>query len=111
MRRTQTKPAVRPLEAVAPDVPFPPLSVEALEAFRHTEAYRRIKAYFADYPAQSFMFRDSRAMLFSLVRLLRPKIVGEIGTPTDGIVQKVRMSITSPDDKVTRTIEVVKSDV
>lgn len=35
----------------------------------------------------------------------------EIGTPTDGLVQKVRMSITSPDDKVTRTIEVVKSDV
>ncbi len=35
----------------------------------------------------------------------------EIGTPTDGLVQKVRMSITSPDNKVTRTIEVVKSDV
>jgi prepilin-type N-terminal cleavage/methylation domain-containing protein len=35
----------------------------------------------------------------------------ERGTPTDGIVQKVRMSITSPDNKVTRTIEVVKSDV
>jgi hypothetical protein len=35
----------------------------------------------------------------------------EIGTPTDGLVQKVRMSITSPDNNVTRTIEVVKSDV
>ena len=35
----------------------------------------------------------------------------EIGTPTDGIVQKVRIAITSPDNKVTRTIEVVKSDV
>jgi prepilin-type N-terminal cleavage/methylation domain-containing protein len=35
----------------------------------------------------------------------------KIGTPTDGLVQKVRLSITSPDNKVTRTIEVVKSDV
>lgn len=35
----------------------------------------------------------------------------KIPTPTDGLVQKVRMSITSPDNKVTRTIEVVKSDV
>ncbi len=33
------------------------------------------------------------------------------GTPSDGEVQKVRMTITSPDNKISRTIEVVKSDV
>jgi len=96
---TQTKPAVRPLEAVAPDVPFPPLSVEALEAFRHTEAYRRIKAYFADYPAQSFTFRDSRAMLFSLVRLLRPKIVVEIGTLFAGTAELLARALWENGDR------------
>lgn len=32
-------------------------------------------------------------------------------TPTDGLVQKVTITVTSPDGLVTRSIEVVKSDV
>lgn len=34
-----------------------------------------------------------------------------IATPTDGLVQKIRIVITSPDGQVTRSVEVVKSDV
>lgn len=33
-----------------------------------------------------------------------------IGTPTDGIVQRIRIVITSPGGKVTRQIEVVKRE-
>lgn len=34
-----------------------------------------------------------------------------LATPTDGLVQKIRIAVTSPDGQVTRTVEVVKSDV
>ena len=77
---TQLLSTLRPLTAVADKTQFPPLSAQALDAFRQTTEYRRIKEYFADYPPRSFMYRDSRAVLYTLVRLLRPKVVAEIGT-------------------------------
>ncbi|WP_186795696.1 hypothetical protein, partial [Escherichia coli] len=36
---------------------------------------------------------------------------GALTDPPDLLVQKLRISVTSPDGNVTRTIEVVKSDV
>lgn len=35
----------------------------------------------------------------------------EISSPTDGLVQRIRLTITSPDGNVRRSVEVVKSDV
>ncbi|MFZ4719599.1 MAG: type II secretion system protein [Ilumatobacteraceae bacterium] len=35
----------------------------------------------------------------------------QISTPTDGLVQRIRLTITSPDGSISRTVEVVKSDV
>lgn len=35
----------------------------------------------------------------------------QISTPTDGLVQRIRLTISSPDGSVRRTVEVVKSDV
>lgn len=77
---TSSPSTIRPLTAIAEKTQFPPLSAQALDAFRQTNEYRQIKEYFADYPPRSFMYRDSRAVLYTFVRLLRPKIVAEIGT-------------------------------
>jgi prepilin-type N-terminal cleavage/methylation domain-containing protein len=35
----------------------------------------------------------------------------QISTPTDGLVQRIRLTITSPDGSISRSVEVVKSDV
>jgi len=45
-----------------------------------TPAYHDLLAYFMSWPSRSFMSDDSRATLYSLIRLLRPKIVAEVGT-------------------------------
>src|SRR5262245_58495789 len=39
-----------------------------------------LREYFERYPASSLMSGRSRAMLFVLIRMLRPKVVAEVGT-------------------------------
>ena len=45
-----------------------------------TVAYADIESYFADYPPRSYMSDHSRAVLYSLARMLKPEAVAEIGT-------------------------------
>ena len=45
-----------------------------------TVAYSDIESYFADYPPRSYMSDHSRAILYSLARMLKPEAVAEIGT-------------------------------
>ena len=47
---------------------------------RANSAYSEILSYFANYPRHSSMTDHSRATLFTIVRMLRPRVVGEIGT-------------------------------
>jgi predicted O-methyltransferase YrrM len=42
--------------------------------------YAEIRTYFSTYPGRSFMSDHSRAVLYSLVRMMRPQLVAEIGT-------------------------------
>jgi predicted O-methyltransferase YrrM len=45
-----------------------------------SDGYGRAFRYFSDYPARSFMSDHSRAVLYSLVRMMRPGLIAEIGT-------------------------------
>jgi len=66
---------VRPLSPVATQ--SPPASVDSLQSSAfHAEAL----SYFTAYPARSLMSDQSRAVLFSLIRTLRPTYIAEIGT-------------------------------
>ena len=42
--------------------------------------YAEIRAYFSLYPGRSLMSDHSRALLYSLVRLMHPQLIAEIGT-------------------------------
>ena len=42
--------------------------------------YAEVRAYFSHYPARSLMSDHSRAVLYSLVRMMRPQLIAEIGT-------------------------------
>ena len=67
---------VRPLRAIA----MPTGHVSDLAAVMACPEYERIRAYFSLYPGRSFMSDHSRAVLYSLVRMMRPQLVAEIGT-------------------------------
>ncbi len=66
---------LRPLSPVTTQ--SPPASLEALQS---TAFYAEALAYLTDYPPRSLMSDNSRAVLFSLIRILRPTYIAEIGT-------------------------------
>lgn len=72
---------VRPLVPIAPEIDSAiPVTPEWLASLPGSEPYRRLLEYFREWPARSFMTAHSRAVLFALVRALRPQVVVEVGT-------------------------------
>ena len=67
---------VRPLAPIATPT-GPAADIAAVMA---SPEYAEIRAYFSLYPSRSFMSDHSRAVLYSLVRMMRPQLVAEIGT-------------------------------
>lgn len=67
--------ALRPLAPVTKTAPPP-----SLEGLPSTRFFKQATSYFKDYPARSLMSDESRAVLFSLIRILRPTYIAEIGT-------------------------------
>jgi predicted O-methyltransferase YrrM len=57
-----------------------PVSAESLSATLSSPIGDELCKYFQDYPTGSIMGDKSRAMLFVLVRMLRPRVAAEIGT-------------------------------
>lgn len=55
----------------------PPATIDSLQS---SAFYAEALKYFRDYPPRSLMSNDSRAVLFSLIRILRPTYITEIGT-------------------------------
>ena len=73
-----TPPLMRPLVPLAVDAQFPsPITLETVAAFRQTPAYSSLQHY---YPPRSLMGPHSRAILYTLIRALRPQVVAEVGT-------------------------------
>jgi predicted O-methyltransferase YrrM len=92
LKRLPWRSAVRAQPPVEPNV-FRPLSpvvgatFTAIELMPETaarmqedQAFAEALSYFTDYPPRSLMSDHSRAVLFWLVRALRPQAVAEIGT-------------------------------
>jgi predicted O-methyltransferase YrrM len=54
--------------------------VSDIAAVMASPEYAEIRAYFSLYPGRSLMSDHSRAVLYSLVRMMRPQLIAEIGT-------------------------------
>ena len=67
---------VRPLAPIA----TPTGRAADIAAVMASPEFAEIRAYFSLYPSRSFMSDHSRAVLYSLVRMMRPQLVAEIGT-------------------------------
>jgi predicted O-methyltransferase YrrM len=67
---------VRPLAPIA----TPNGSLGDMAAVMASPEYAEIRAYFSLYPGRSLMSDHSRAVLYSLARMMRPQLIAEIGT-------------------------------
>jgi hypothetical protein len=67
---------VRPLAPIA----APTGRASDIAAVMASPEYAVIRAYFSRYPGRSLMSDHSRAVLYSLVRMMRPQLIAEIGT-------------------------------
>src|SRR5712692_3566097 len=56
------------------------LNLNSINTLTASCTYQRALVYFNNYPEHSLMSDHCRALLFTLVRVMRPKVVGEIGT-------------------------------
>lgn len=71
---------LRGLSPLAAEIAQQAVSRETLDAVIAGPAYRSLVAYFDGYPERSLMGPHSRAVLYSLARMLRPGAIAEIGT-------------------------------
>ena len=88
---------VRPLAPIA----TPTGRAADIAAVMASPEYAEIRTYFSLYPNRSFMSDHSRAVLYSLVRMMRPQLVAEIGTLHAGTTDPVLGSyyiVSVPDD-------------
>jgi predicted O-methyltransferase YrrM len=98
---------VRPLAPVTRNSISAGLSItaEALNAFRATETYSDLLTYFANYPPRSLMSDESRATLYSLIHMLRPKVVVEIGTFFAGTTEVMARALWENGEGVIHTTD------
>ena len=96
-------------EGAAPSIEVRPLTRIAgnssVEAGNGTAYSKEMLAYFKDYPPRSFMSDESRAVLFSLIRTLRPKVVAEIGTLFAGTTEVMARALWENGEGVIHTTD------
>ncbi len=65
-----------------------------LDAILSSRAYSEtILPFFLQYPGKSFISAESRAILFSLVRIMKPRLVAEIGTLFAGTTETLARAL------------------
>jgi predicted O-methyltransferase YrrM len=92
---------VRPLEPIATPTGRP----ENITQVMATPAYAEVVRYFSSYPGRSLMSDHSRAVLYSLVRLMRPKLVAEIGTLYAGTTEVFARALWQNGEGVVHTVD------
>jgi predicted O-methyltransferase YrrM len=85
---------LRPLAPILPELPAgTALTPEAIATLGTTRPYAEAEAYLWTYPALSFLSGRSRTVLYSLIRLLRPKVVAEVGTLFAGTAEAIARAL------------------
>jgi predicted O-methyltransferase YrrM len=86
------------------------ITAETMAVWRHTSAYSELLTYFESYPPRSLMGPHSRAILFSLIRMLRPKVVAEIGTLFAGTTETLARALWENGEGVIHTTDPFGAD-
>jgi len=80
MQRAELHRGFRDLSQLAPEIAAANVSRASLDAVIGSSAYQSLVAYFDNYPELSLMGPHSRAVLYTISRMLRPAVIAEIGT-------------------------------
>ena len=99
---------VRPLVRITGDG-FPTgtaVDFDSIVKMRGTAAYAKLQDYFKhNYPPRALMSEESRAILFTLIRMLRPKVVVEIGTLFAGTTEVMARALWENGEGVIHTTD------
>jgi predicted O-methyltransferase YrrM len=103
---------VRPLSQLAHHRIFSglPITAETLQAFQATETYSNLSIYFNNYPPRSLMSDVSRVVLYSLIQMLRPQVVAEIGTLFAGTTEVLARALWESSGGVLHTTDPFGAD-
>jgi predicted O-methyltransferase YrrM len=99
----------RVLEPAPPQEP--PLEIRPLTpVVGSTATYSDIVSYFAEYPPRSVMSDHSRAVLFSLIRMLKATAVAEVGTMYAGTTEVMARAMWENGQGVVYTADPLGAD-
>jgi predicted O-methyltransferase YrrM len=93
--------SVRPLSPLA----TPTGSPAGIAAVMGSPAYIELLDYFKVYPSRSLLSDHSRAVLYSLVRLMQPKLVAEIGTLYAGTTEVFARALWQNGDGMVHSVD------
>jgi predicted O-methyltransferase YrrM len=93
--------SVRPLSALA----APTGQFSDIAALMNSPAYLELLDYFKIYPNRSLQSDHSRALLFSLIVMTRPKIVAEIGTLHAGTTEVIARALWQNGEGVVHSVD------
>src|SRR5258706_3140961 len=106
-------PEVRPLVRITGDG-FPvgtAIDFDSIVKMRKTAVYAKLQDYFRhNYPPRALMSEESRAILFTLIRMLRPKVVVEIGTLFAGTTEVMARALWENGEGVIHTTDPFGAD-
>ena len=86
------------------------ITAETMAVWRRSSAYSKLLTYFETYPPRSLMGPHSRAILYSLIRMLRPKVVAEIGTLFAGTTETLARALWENGEGVIHTTDPFGAD-
>ena len=92
---------VRPLAPIA----APTGRASDIATVMASPEYGEIRAYFSLYPGRSLMSDHSRAVLYSLARIMRPKLIAEIGTLYAGTTEVLARALWANGEGVVHTAD------
>lgn len=111
-RERVVPPVVQPAALVRPLGPISnPIGTPSdLQSLISTLAYRDALAYFTSYPPRSLMSDHSRAVLYTLVRTMRPAVVAEVGTLYAGTAEVMARALWENGNGILHTTDPLGGD-
>ena len=97
---------IRPLKGIAASTGNPSDIVNLVA----TPAYGDALAYFAEYPPRSILSDHSRAVLYTLIRTMRPEIVAEVGTMYAGTAEVMARALWENGTGIVHTTDPLGGD-
>jgi predicted O-methyltransferase YrrM len=97
---------IRPLKAIATPTGEPSDIVNLVS----TPAYNDALAYFAQYPPRSILSDHSRAVIYTLIRTMRPEVVAEVGTMFAGTAEVMARAVWDNSTGIVHTTDPLGGD-